>query len=158
MKPKLSAASAPALGRIGAVCLLIAGVGCSKSRPTAEIIGKVTLNGKPVPNAVISFIAEDGSLASGRITDGEYQVLEAPQGPVKIEIAGGNAGSGKVKMHPSMKRFIPEGQEAAWPPSGDKVAAKDRVIVPARYGKASTSGLSYDVKPGQQTHDINLKP
>jgi hypothetical protein len=121
------------------------------------VSGTVTLNGKPIPNAVITFLGEDGRVGNGHITDGEYHIPEAPQGPVQIEIAGGSGGTGRLKMPPSMKKFIPEDQQGAWEESVGKGGSKDRVAVPARYGKASTSGLSYQVGPGKQVHDIELK-
>jgi hypothetical protein len=151
-------ARARLLARVGTACLLIAGAGCSRGPATGDVSGKVTLNGKPVPSAVITFLAEGGRMGNGQIKDGEYHIPEAPQGPVQIEIAGGSGGTGKVKMPPSMKKFIPEDQQGVWEESVGKGAPRARVVVPARYGKSSTSGLSYQVTPGKQVHDIDLKP
>jgi hypothetical protein len=54
-----------------------------------------------------------------------------------------------------------EAQEKLRSELGLKAASgesNEDIAIPIRYRKASTSGLTYDVQPGKQTHDIDLKP
>jgi hypothetical protein len=41
---------------------------------------------------------------------------------------------------------------------GDDRFVKKHVPVPRRYADPKTSGLSYTVTPGKQSHDIRLEP
>ena len=52
------------------ICLL-SFVGCGKNPAPAKVTGTVTLDGKPVPSAEITFAPEDGSRLSQAMTDAE---------------------------------------------------------------------------------------
>jgi hypothetical protein len=56
----------------------------------------------------------------------------------------------------------PANQSKGGPPPDAKAAgmvqaSADVVPVPEKYRQASTSGLTYEVKAGSQTHDVEMK-
>ncbi len=64
-------------------------------------------------------------------TDGSYQIVNFPPGPVKIAVEGPGRSSDPSKPAP-------------------------QVILPPRYRDATQSGLTYTVKPGKQEFPIEL--
>src|ERR1700730_9856011 len=133
-----------------AACLLVIGLcllpGCGKS----EVSGRVTVQGEPIADGQIVFIAEDGHLDSAPIQDGAYLVRRPPLGKVKITVtstppAFNNpraAGSGKPDRFPKPEtnpnsKFVP---------------------VPPKYADEKTTDLTYEVTSGTQEHNIDLTP
>jgi len=115
--------------------LLLTGCSSSGNGDGNEISGVVKYNGEPVPGGTISFIsaADKNKVARAGINpDGTYRVGKVPLGDMKITIDG-----------PS-------------PPSDSAQGKKPPMILPKTYLKAETSGLSYSVKEGSQTHNIDL--
>jgi hypothetical protein len=147
--------------------LLAGTTGCTKSLHETqheEVSGKVFFKGKPLPGGRVTFAAIEGGFASTRPIDenGNYKI-NAPIGDVLISVdnrmflprdaakKGKGKGSAQTKgpdHHP--KR--PDSQAAEAEP------AKGRryVPIPERYANCDTSGLTYTVKPGPQSHDIEL--
>ncbi len=114
-------------------------------RPTGDVSGKISYNNRPLSLGTVAMIAEDGTVASGMISDGQYKVEGVPIGPATIII---HVYPPSPMMHP------PTGPEAGAKP-------KPRLIfvpIPDRYSDASSSGLTYTVAKGQQTHDLALGP
>lgn len=127
-------------------CLAMAiancGLGGCTSRPgTASVSGSVSYKNQSLPVGTITFIGEGkGSpVASGEIRNGSYKV-DAPVGPVKIAITT-----------PPPTRAPPPGVPAA-----DARQPVQSVPIADRYGNIGTSGLSFTVIRGAQSHDINL--
>src|SRR4051812_20209294 len=134
------------LGRLVPPALLaLALAGCGA--PTGDISGKVTLNGKPLPGGFVAFLSsgDNPAAVSGVIQpDGTYSVSRVPVGAVAITIQGVRGpAQGAGPMLP--------GAKSAPPP---EVGKGDPVFVPYKYGNAETSGLTYTVEKGTQTHDI----
>jgi hemoglobin len=100
-------------------------------KPAAQVSGKVTLDGKPLPAGSIVFTTQDGKgNTNGLIApDGTYIVDRVPKGPVKIHIT--------VPAAPGEK--------------------KQAVTIPAKYTNSATSGLTLEVQQGQNNFDIILK-
>jgi hypothetical protein len=73
---------------IAALVLLAAG--CSESGiPRAEVHGKVTLDGKPIPQGDIRFVPTSGPVWSAKIKDGIYTTAGTkgvPVGQLRVEI------------------------------------------------------------------------
>ncbi|MEA1951645.1 MAG: hypothetical protein U9N87_09680 [Planctomycetota bacterium] len=114
-------------------------------RPTGVVSGKITYNNQPLSLGTVAMIAEDGTVASGMISDGRYKVEEVPVGPAKI----------MVHVYPPSPMMHP--------PTGPAAGAKQKprltfVPIPDRYTDASRSGLTYTVAKGPQTHDLVLGP
>lgn len=119
-------------------CLLTLTVGCSSQQAgpvTSAVRGRVTLDGKPLDQALIAFVPIDdtvGPRAVGLIEFGEY-ALEPPQGPV--------AGSMRVEI-----TRVPEEDE---PLPGQKFEGP-KVLgtpIPARYN--SQTQLKATIQEGE---------
>jgi hypothetical protein len=115
-----------------AACLLL---GCSSGGPDiAYVSGRVTMDGKPLPNATVVFVPENGRPA-GATTDAEGNyVLNFAQGR-KGAIPG-----------PSSIRIMTF-RDADQDENGNPIPAS-KETVPARYNTDST--LSFDVEPGKK--------
>lgn len=134
-------------------CLLVLASGCSKKRRSAEhveVTGKVTYKGKPVTGGMVTFVAPDGFASKGIIDENGNYSIKAPVGDVKISVdnkmllvkkeaasrgAGRPQAAGGVEATPIKGKYIP---------------------LPSKCSAPDTSGLSYTVTSGQQTHDIVL--
>jgi hypothetical protein len=117
--------------------------GCGQK--TGTVSGKVTYQGKALPGGNVNFLSESSGAVfkTSKIeSDGSYSVSGIPVGPAKITVQG-----------VSTRRM------ATLPGQGGEASNSDpkEVIVPPQYGNAEQSGLKYDVKPGSQTHPIDLK-
>jgi hypothetical protein len=139
--------------------LLTGMTGCTKSLHSTqheEVSGQVLFKGKPLPGGRVTFAAIEGGFASTRPIDenGNYKI-NAPVGNVLISVdnrmflprRGAKSGQ-KQKQQP--KR--PDSQVGEEEP----IKGGHYVEIPQRYANCDTSGLTYTVKPGAQTHDIEL--
>lgn len=89
-----------------------------------------------LPGGAVTFVGQEGDktpIYSIIQANGSYSIPRAPLGAVKIAVLGSG--------HPS-------GGEQAAP----------AVVIPPKYGNADSSGLTYTVTKGKQTHDIELTP
>lgn len=114
-------------------------------RPTGVVSGEITYKDQPLSLGTVAMIAEDGTVASGMINDGRYNIENVPVGPVKIT----------VHVYPPSPMMAP--------PTGPVAGSKQKpllvfVPIPDRYADASRSGLTYTVVKGPQTHDVALGP
>lgn len=119
--------------------------GCGKGSPKLHpATGTVTLDGKPLVDATVSFVPASGRPSDGK-TDGsgKYTIMTDGQ-------PGVPAGAYKV----AVSKFTSQGEMPAMAPSPDdmrkmyekkKKGEVDKGEVPAKYGRADTSGLSADV-------------
>jgi hypothetical protein len=126
--------------------------GCSSSSGTAPVSGRVTYQGKPVPNAHVSFTPAEGtSRAAEGLTDaggeftlrtfttndgalvGKYRISVIARGPDR-PLKPGEVGSGMP------------GETMPGDP-----------IIPTKYFAPDTSGLTYEVKRGRNHVELELK-
>jgi len=136
------------LTNLGIASLLLCLAGCGEK--LAAVTGTVRLDGKPVASAGVALHpVAGGSLASGstdaegrfRIesgnkpgtTPGEYRVTV-----VKKETSGFLADKNGLSMGVA------------------KGGVKEKWLIPQKYAKPDTSGLSVSVKPGMEPLDLNL--
>jgi hypothetical protein len=92
------------------------------------VLGVVTLNGKPLAEATITFVSltqPKPKVYSAAIKDGKYSLAETPP-------------AGKYAVAVSAKK---DGKE----------------LLPAKYATVDSSGLTAEIKPGPNSLDINLK-
>jgi hypothetical protein len=138
--------------------------GCG-SGGRAKVKGRVKFFDKYLTAGTVAFIAKDGRVGSGNIdADGNYEVSDAPVGDVTITVKvpsmGGMPDKGRPqpkppKDVPPMKGPGGDAGEKAFNPSIDP----SKIIqIPGKYGSADTSGLTYTVTKGEQTHNITLSP
>lgn len=119
--------------------ILIAAIGCGDGRvvlPKAPVTGKVTFREKPLTTGRILFIHQSGqAVAADLSADGTFD-LDVFQGMNQVAIAC----------------FEPD------PPNADPQARFSMVIrkslIPEQYASCNSSGLSFDVKPGESNRAV----
>ena len=129
-----------------AICVLAPSVvGCRRSGPEiGSVSGKVTLDGKPLPDAFVFFRHADGGRISEAFTDdsGKYTLNYSS------DESGAMVGPNSVRI----STFI----EAVREDSGAIVKGTNKKeLVPARYNKQTE--LSAEVKSGRNTINFDLK-
>lgn len=161
------------------VCLLIflgaavLSTGCS-SRATGTIKGKVTYKGTVLKTGNINFVGTEGqgSSAAQIGEDGTYTIATLNAGSYKVVIETESYNPGRLTaqnkfapkqndapvkpLDPSIKP--PEGYHPSSPADAQALRAGSRYTeIPAKYGKAETTDLTFTVTGGSQTFDIELK-
>lgn len=130
------------------ICIFVVALaflaGCSSKRglETAPVSGKVTYKGKPLPNGTVMFVPGEGPAATGEIDkDGNYQLTTYAAGD------GAVLGNHKVSITAlaDIGSALPE-QRNPTPPS----------LLPAKYLSHDTSGLTVEVKRGNNEANFEL--
>lgn len=118
--------------------------GCSGGGDTKAVVsGKVTYKGKELPIGTVSFYDEkDQLMSSGGLANGKYRVEKLTAGAAKITVT-----------------TPPPSKDEKAPPKDAGLAGPAFTVVPIppAYGNVKTSGLTYTVTSGEQSHDIDLK-
>lgn len=128
-------------------------VGCAGK---GEVSGKVTFAGKPLQFGSVQFQSADGLVVPGKIEpDGTYKVSGVPTGTARISVNSVDeegaiafnkaVSAGSKNVDPTKPGKMPKGR------------LEDFNKIPGKFNEFSSSGLSYDVKSGQQVYDIELK-
>ena len=133
---------ATAVALVAALMFLMATTsGCGKPAhqlETAPVRGIVTLDGKPLPSGYVVVPTTRGRMASGKIQpDGSFVLSTYEDGD-----------GAQVGTHPVIVNEVP--------PDEFSLDPEERVAIPNRYTSAGTSGLSVDVKPGED-NVLNLE-
>jgi|SRR5262249_43502466 len=141
------------------VLLLLAAVpGCGEGG-TATVSGKVVYKGAPVTFGAVAIYGADGKTASGRIdADGHYTVEKVPIGDVKVAVLTPNPTTPKVFSKGGFKsksKGKVKDSDSEVPNLG---SVGKFVAIPARYKEPDQSGLTFTIKSGSQTIDLELKP
>ncbi len=126
------------------MCLAISALlGCSSAESTVS--GIVTLDGKPVDQGDVTFYPAQtgkGQAASGEITSGGKYTLQAGQ--------TGGLPAGEYQV-----RVVSRGESIPHPQGGPPTPGK--FLLPPRYSDAAKSGLHFEVKPGSNEINLELK-
>src|SRR5713226_565931 len=110
------------------VSLVVIPTACSSPKPTAEVQGRVTYKGAPLPEGIVLFLAEDRRQDIGSINpDGTYIVKQAPLGRNKISV---QTLPSLPPLGPAVRAMNEPEKKGA--PTGDKSPARS-VSIPARY-------------------------
>jgi hypothetical protein len=132
-------------------CLL----GCGKSGP--EIVGAVTLDGQPLPEARIQFTPSSDTTLSGTsiTTDANGKFAIAPD-----EDTGATLEPGDYKVSISKKK-VREGAKVPPELEGDleqlELIGLLQETVPARYSSHERSELKAEIKPEPNALNFDLK-
>jgi len=146
----------------------------------AKVTGRVTFNGKPLPAGRITFVSADGKASDpAEISDGAYQVHNAPIGECKIKVEtgylmtmmkampgmGGMPGMGNMGQ-PDMGKSgtkMPDDKKGMMTKNvtEDMAGMKDKiadylVIIPEDYAILEKTPLTFTVKSGSNTYDVPL--
>ncbi len=126
---------------------------------TATADHRIELNGKPVPaGCTVVFIHQEKTVpASGAVgADGSYSASQVLAGANKVSISPPAKASAAAAADPSN----PEAYKAmmmAKGTAGAKGGTEEKPPFPAKYQSPETSGLTFTVKEGPNTFDIDLK-
>ena len=127
-------------------------IGCGPKNPLGvlKVTGKVTMDGKPVSGAQITFIPQSGGggTLAGATTDadGAYSLMTPGSGEVKGAVPGTyQITIVKIEQEASPDDYIPS-EERTTPTS----QAPPKIIkhLPAKYESPANSGLSATVEKG----------
>jgi hypothetical protein len=127
-----------------ALAFLACLVGCSRSSLEAEVSGVVTLDGNKIGPGMIVFapVASQSKPATGSIeNDGSYKLMTSRESGLA---------TGTYKVAVSIREMPQNVKRGDRPPLG-------KSLIPEKYEEGSTSGLEYEVKPGKNTINIELK-
>lgn len=147
-------------GLVGTVVIL----GCSSDESGLErrypVSGKVTYQGKPVTKATVVFEPSNpplpkGRVANGFVEDGTYSMTTASEGD------GALPGEYKVVIFASDLDVTGLAkQQGGLLHQGDaehqKAAKAAKSLIPQKYSKSDTSGLTAKVDPKSNKIDFNL--
>lgn len=130
---------------IAGVGLLTLGCADSNLPPMGRVEGVVSLDGQPLPNAIVTLQSDDGQRGARGTSDenGEYRL-----GTFKVG-DGAIAGTHKIAVNPKSPPpasfvFNPKGNHNYKPP------------FPVRYWSANTSGLTTTVE-ARTTNELNVE-
>jgi hypothetical protein len=131
-----------------AVFCASASLGCGAKKATVS--GTVSYKGEKLGNGNITFVGANEHASTAQIkADGSYEVSNVPVGTVKIQIE--TIPPPPENMSKNLMGMGAPKMEGSKQPDNGKY-----VKIPDKYKNAEKSGLTYEVKSGPQTHDINL--
>jgi hypothetical protein len=133
------------------VAALLATAGCSSS--TGTVRGKVSCNGTMLKGGKVTFFYPDGrGIPSGIQEDGSDLLEKLPLGPVKICVDTSS-------LDPRQRRVYAYAPPPGMKPPPDKAPSAGDLYVPIpwKYIDRETTDLTWEVKGGRQTYDIELK-
>lgn len=142
------------------MALVILGIsGCARS--VGSVSGTVTYKGQTLAYGRVTFVCADGTVVSGKIeSDGTYTIHEAPIGPAKVSVRCLEEAMPTLTLADPSARPGVRGTGRQAPmmlPAADKPRSQKALRIPDHYQAAETSGLTYDVRTGHQTHAIRLE-
>jgi hypothetical protein len=117
--------------------------GCNHSSQESQVSGRVKLDGTPVgPGTVVFAPVSSGKPATGSVdASGNYSMNTSRD----VGLA-----SGKYKVAVSIRERAPDIKRGERPQPG-------KLLIPEKYEDSSKSGLEFDVAPGSNTINIELK-
>lgn len=139
--------------------LLFLTAGCG-GRGLGKVNGRVTVDGKPVPNGTIMFYPEGAQGAVGSIAaDGSYTLTTrkpgdgATIGKHKVAIHATNVGPGSMQEPKSL-----DDELKGSPANTGKILVAGKVtwVVPEKYSTAEQSPLTAEVKAGANTINFDI--
>lgn len=157
------------VGRVLAcsAALLIGGCGGGPNfKARGMVKGKVTTGKKLLTTGSVTFVNAEGVSGTASIdVDGNYEMPDAPIGDCKVTVT-----VQPLPMDPSVRARLkgggPKMPEGPRPPDGSDgptapspplaKVPKEIVLIDSKYSKAETSGLTFTVKKGEQTYNIEL--
>jgi hypothetical protein len=138
-------------------------LGCGEGGPTlGKVTGKVTLDGKPVPDVAVTFMPTEGGSGSG-ITDasGNYELTHSngkgtPIGKNKVAVTTVNKPQSAAIDLSQIPSDSPEyAKAAAAASSAGEYNVKFTEPIPAKYN--TKTELQFDIKSGSQVINLELK-
>lgn len=146
-----------------AICMLglVFVAGCGSSLKLNPVTGKVTLDGKPITDATVTFTPSGaGAAAVGRTdANGVYTLMD--------NRGDGAAGAEQGEYKVAVLWYKPSGKDLSQQTGAGEEKKDDRAAhttvqgptaqLPTSYLNPDTSGLTASVKAGSNTFDFDLK-
>jgi hypothetical protein len=143
-----------------AALAFVFGCGGDPNKPKlGRVSGKVTYNGKPVTEGVVSFVPDSGpGSQTGQSATGEI----GPDGSYTLTTFENNDGAvlGEHKVLVQAREEDPALKGGGMPipdAQGNFKIKPPKYLVPKKYETADQTPLRYTVKEGSNTYDIELK-
>lgn len=130
------------LSVVGLGCVTICLVGCGEQTTEVQLTGAVSINGKPIPNGMISFVDKAGIAPTGGgvIQDGKYTAFVEP-GSKTVLVLGNEV----------------VGEEAQYQGVSDSPLRKVyKTLTPTKYNAAHESDLKAEISGPQEGLDFEL--
>ena len=135
--------------RLLLLVLLSASIGCGEDSKFGNVHGVVRLEGAPVTKGTVRFVPDAGKGAVGTIqSDGTY--ILGTRGSKD----GASIGKHRVAIIAYDTAEVDNGPR---PADVTAVNPKVKPLVPQKYMSAGTSGLTFEVKPGDNEANFELK-
>jgi Carboxypeptidase regulatory-like domain len=153
---------------VGIVAAFVSG-GCGGGGVASTVSGKVLYKGAPVKGGNVTFVSTEGKISKSTSIneDGTYQLTDVPVGTFKICVETESfrpqvartmsKGPGTGGMPPAYSAPPGGSEQTGYKPPVPVDTSARYVQIPPQYAKTETTDLTYTVKSGQQTHDIELK-
>ncbi|OWK35046.1 hypothetical protein [Fimbriiglobus ruber] len=131
-------------------------IGCGGSDGLAEVSGVVSLNGKSLSTGSVVFIGSDkvAPVVVPIEADGHYSARKVPSGTVTVTVHSPNPKDEADSVRAKNADRAGVTGKAPPPPGPDP---KLWFPIPTKYNDPSKSGLSYPIKPGSNSLNIELK-
>jgi hypothetical protein len=127
------------------LALMVSGCGPSRS----DVSGKITHQQKSLAVGSIVIAGGDGSVKSAQINpDGTFLVKDIVVGTITATV---------TSPDPAEKKFVMRKKDAEVPPEKEAKSDPRWFPIPADYGDFEKSGLTFQLKRGPNTWDIDLK-
>ena len=117
--------------------------GCSGSTLESQVSGHILLDGARIGPGTVVFAPIGGGKPATGAVDGSGNYSMSTNHEIGL-------GAGKYKVAVSIRELPPDIKRGERPPLG-------KLLVPEKYEDSAKSGLEYDVAPGRNTIDIELK-
>jgi hypothetical protein len=135
--------------------LMLVAVGCAAGR--GDVSGKVTFRGKALVSGTVQLQAADKTLKQANIeNDGSYSILGVPLGEAHLAVSSTNPQGPESQPLARGERGERGDRQPTTPPKAAAPAA-GWFPIPSDYGDINKSRLTYTVKKGPNTYDIELK-
>lgn len=116
---------------------------------TERVTGRVLLDGRPLAHGTVTFVPEQGRAATGEIReDGTFRLSTYGRGD------GATIGPHKVGV--TCTEEVVEDRGTGDSLDAGLMPAATRSLIPRRYTRPDTSGLTFEVEPGK-TNEVVLE-
>ena len=141
------------LGAFALAAVVVAG--CNKGPRTVPVVGTVTLDGKPVEGAAVTFVPTAEGQPAMSITDAQG----------KFTLSTGTAAGAVPGTYAVTVVKMKEDAEASeeGDPESEGLMGEENIevdsdlyVVPQKYSDPETSGLTVEVKPGMEPVNLDL--
>lgn len=125
--------------------------GCSSKVGSAT--GTVRYGSQVLTGGTVSFYGDNGEIVSSLISaEGTYRLPRLAPGKVRVAVVS------HARVPPALQ--FAQAPTAFAPPVSPNSSAPQRptTLIPERYNRPDTSGLSFVVQPGEQVFDLELLP